>query len=467
MAELTLLYQTDFTPTELRDRRTRLALAIGEPSIALVPGLGELGSMGLFRQSNELYYLTGVEVPRAYLTIEGGSGHSVLYLPHKDAERERSEGPSMSFEDADGVRALVGVDEIKPPYALADDLGVRTYRPPRSCLFVTMSPAEGPAQSRIEMTSAMSRAAADPWDLGVSRESRLVSALRQRFPQLTIKDLSPYLDRMRLVKSQREQELLRAAGRLTAEAAIEAMRCTAPGVSEYELAAVAGFMFLLAGARGEAYRAIVATGTNAWHGHYFRLGSTLRDGELVLYDYAPDFHYYTSDVGRMWPVNGRFTKEQRALYEFVVHYHRTVLRLIQPGALPNEILDAAAEEMRPLIENAKLAKPHHERAARTTLEFRGHLSHPVGMTVHDVGDYRSGKLEPGMVISVDPMYWIPEDRLYIRCEDTVLVTDDGAEVLTAGAPLDVDAIEQAMREEGILEKISRRREHLLSVTKDV
>jgi Xaa-Pro aminopeptidase len=446
-------YQSDFTAEELRSRRTRLALAIGEPAVAVVPGLGELASMGLFRQSNEFYYLTGLEVPRAYLTVEGGSGRSVLYLTHRDLDRERSEGIAMSVEHADLLRNLVGVDEVKPAEALAPDLAVRTYRPPRPRVFVPMAPAEGAAQSRIEMTAAAARAISDPWDGGHVREKHLVSELRRRFPELDVEDLSPHLDRMRLVKSVREQELLREAGRLTADAAAEAMRSTAPGVTEYELAAVALLKFLLSGARGEAYRAIVATGTNAWHGHYFQLASPLHDGELVLYDYAPDFRYYTSDIGRMWPVSGTFSRAQRALYGYIVEYHQALLRLIKPGAFPKNILDAAAEEMRPVLERATFAEPYQARAARTTLEFRGHLSHPVGMAVHDVGEYRAGELEPGMVISVDPMFWIPEDRLYIRCEDTVLVTDDGVEVLTSGAPLGPDATEQMMRETGILQSL--------------
>ena len=184
---------------------------------------------------------------------------------------------------------------------------------------------------------------------------------------------------------------------------------------------------------------------------------------MVLYDYAPDYRYYTSDIGRMWPVNGMFTRAQRALYGYIVEYHRTLLRLIQPGAMPSEILDAAAAEMLPVFEKTNFAEAHHTEAARTALEFRGHLSHPVGMAVHDVGDYKSGRLEPGMVISVDPMFWIPEDGLYIRCEDTVLVTDKGVEILTGDAPLDPDAIEKAMLEDGLLQKIVGRRSAQVSV----
>jgi Xaa-Pro aminopeptidase len=448
-------YQGDFSHVELRARRLALAAAIGEGSLALVQGAARQASMVQFRQTNEMYYLTGVEVPHTYLTIEGGSGRSVLYLPHRDDELERNEGRSLTAEDGELTRDLVGVEEVKAVESLASDLAMRTYRVPRPQVLIPMSPAEGAAQSRYEMTIAAAKAGADPWDGRVSREAHLISLLRARLPQLPVGDLSPFLDRMRLIKSPREQELLRRAARLTAAATTEAMRSTAPGVAEYELAAVASLTFLLGGARGDAYRAIVATGHNAWFGHYSKLDSKLMSGELVLMDYAPDFSYYTSDIGRMWPVDGRFTKTQRVLYGFIVDYHKTLLGLIRPGALPEDILREAVETMRPIWERTAFGEPHHKAAAGTALEFRGHLSHPVGMAVHDVGDYKTSKLEPGMVFSVDPMYWIPEDRLYIRCEDTVLVTADGIEVLTANTPLELEAVERTMEEEGILQVVRR------------
>jgi Xaa-Pro aminopeptidase len=244
---------------------------------------------------------------------------------------------------------------------------------------------------------------------------------------------------------------MRAAGRLTALATVEAMRSTAEGIFEYELAAVADFVFLQAGAAGGSYEAIVATGTNAWHGHYMRKTSQLSAGELVLYDYAPDLGYYTSDIGRMWPVSGRWEPWQLELYEFIVRYHRALLSRIAPGATVDAILDETAAEMTPVVEEAQWSAPEFERAARGALEFRGHLSHPVGMSVHDVGDYRSAPLVEGLVFSVDPMLWVPERNLYVRCEDTVAVTAAGIENLTEAAPLDPADVEAAMTEPGLLQ----------------
>ena len=139
------------------------------------------------------------------------------------------------------------------------------------------------------------------------------------------------------------------------------------------------------------------------------------------------------------------------LYGFIVEYHKTLLSLIGPGALAADIMDQAAETMRPVIDNTAWSKPHYEAAARGALAFRGHLSHTVGLDVHDAGNYWPEPLRPGTVFSVDPMIWIPEERLYVRVEDTVAITDDGLENLTELAPLELDDVEACMREPGMLD----------------
>jgi Xaa-Pro aminopeptidase len=168
-------------------------------------------------------------------------------------------------------------------------------------------------------------------------------------------------------------------------------------------------------------------------------------------DYAAEYAYYTSDIGRMWPVDGIYTGTQRTLYGFIVDYHRELLSRIGPDVSTDAVMDDVAKVMKRSIDSVKWEHPHHEAAARGALEFRGHFSHPVGMAVHDVGEYRDRPLEVGVVFSVDPMIWIPEERLYVRCEDTVVVTTDGFENLTDAAPLDCDEIETAMKQVGLLD----------------
>ena len=170
-------------------------------------------------------------------------------------------------------------------------------------------------------------------------------------------------------------------------------------------------------------------------------------------DYAPDYKNYTSDIGRMWPVNGRYSSWQKELYGFIVEYHKTLLKLIRPGVIASQIMDEAAEEMKQIVEETTFSKPCYEKAARQALEFRGHLSHSVGMAVHDGGNYHLNPLVPGTVFAVDPMMWIPEEQLYIRVEDTVVVTENGIENLTELAPLELDDVQKLMKEDGILQKL--------------
>jgi Xaa-Pro aminopeptidase len=227
------------------------------------------------------------------------------------------------------------------------------------------------------------------------------------------------------------------------------MRATRPGAYEYQLDAVMRYCYLVNGARDAAYRAIIAGGANAWYGHYNANDCVLQDGDLVLVDCAPDYRYYTSDIGRMWPVNGRYAPVQRELYGFIVAYHKVLLRLIRPGVTDAQIQQEAAAEMGEVVEATRFSKPIYEAAARRALAFPYHMSHPVGMAVHDVGHYRGKTLQPGVVLALDPQMWVPEERLYIRVEDTVVVTEEGIENLTVDAPLELDEVEAAMRAPGL------------------
>jgi Xaa-Pro aminopeptidase len=256
------------------------------------------------------------------------------------------------------------------------------------------------------------------------------------------------------VKSEYEISLMREAGRLTGVAVLEAMRSTAPGVQEYELGAIAELTFLRGGAFGAAYEPIVAAGPNIWFGHYGAKTSALEPGQLVLMDAAPDYRYYASDIGRMWPVSGEWEPWQLELYGFIARYHVELLSRICAGVTSDEVLAGAAEVMRGVLAETTFSKPTYEQAAREAIDFPYHLSHPVGMSVHDVGEYRGRPLLPGHVFSVDPMLWVPDERLYVRCEDTVVVTEDGIENLTGFVPIDPDEIVAVMRERGVLEGLA-------------
>jgi Xaa-Pro aminopeptidase len=429
------LFQSDFQAAEFTARRTRIFDAIGNEACAILQGAGPVRRSEKFRQTNEFYYLSGVEIPQAYLLLDGRSRKTSIYLQPRNEKQERSEGGGISIDDAAMIAEFSGVDAVLPAAELALALRFATI------LYTPHSPSEGPAMYRDELLSAEKVIAADSWEARPRRELRFIDRLRANCSSVDIRDLTPVLDGLRLYKSPAEIAVMRRAGHICAQALCEAMCCTRPGVDEYQLGAAAEYIYGVNDALGAAYRPIIATGENIWYPHYSRNNCALKDGEVVLFDCAPDCAYYTSDIGRTWPVNGKFSPLQRELYGFITRYHKELLKRIRPGVLPAQILEETAVEMIGVIAATPFSKPAYEQAARAALKYSGHLSHPVGMCVHDVGKYWDRPMQPGLVFAVDPQMWIPEERLYIRVEDTVVVTEVGFENFTSLAPLELDDIE--------------------------
>lgn len=446
-------YQTDFSKEEFASRRAKIFDAIGDQSIAVIQGSGGVPGVSVFRQSNSFYYLTGVESPHAYLLINGKNMRSTLYLPHRDLGMESNQGKVLSAEDAELVKELTGIEDVKGIELLARDLsGSGLIRPPAPTLYTEFSPVESGNDSRDELLAKQIMVASDPWDGSVSREALFIQKIQSQFPQFEIKDLTPTLDGMRLIKSKREIEIIREATQIAGLAIIEAMKSTKPGVYEYQLGAAAKYVFTLHGAMGDSYPAIIGGGTNAYMGHYFHKTDKLVDGDLVLMDYAPDYKYYSSDVTRIWPVNGKFNAEQRALYEFIIEYRDALFRYIKPGVTSNEVVDKAAADMKAYMEGKSFLKPGHLKAVEDGIKFRGHFQHPVGMIVHDVGRVHGVELQPGMIFTIDPMIWIRDERLYIRIEDVALVTEDGVENMSAFVPTSIEDVEKTIAERGMIEE---------------
>lgn len=432
-------WQTDFPADEFIVRREKLFDAIGSDACALLQSARAPRGYVVFRQTNEFFYCCGLETPQAYLLLNGAERTAILYLPER-GRAQLGEGAPPGLEDAELVKSLTGVDAVCPREQLSEHLSHA------QTIYVPHAPAELRAETRHDLLWANQMGSRDPWDGQLAREQYFVALLRSRFPKLTVRDLTPILDEMRSVKSPREIAVMRRAGRLCAQAVREAMRVTRPGIIEGQLGALANYIYAVNGAQAEGYRPIIASGENIWHVHYFLNHKPLQDGDLVLMDVAPECMYYTSDIGRMWPVSGTYAAWQRELYGYIVAYHKVLLSTLRPGVTPDQIMDEAATTMRPVCESYPFSKESHREGARRTLEFRGHLSHPVGMAVHDDGDYLHRPLLPGTIFAVDPQMWIPEEHLYIRVEDTVVITEGGLENLTAAAPLELDEVESLMRD---------------------
>jgi Xaa-Pro aminopeptidase len=293
----------------------------------------------------------------------------------------------------------------------------------------------------------------DPWDGRPSREDAFIARLRAAVPGAAVDNLDPILDSLRAIKSAREIELIREATRITGLGIIEVMRDARPGMYEYELDAAARYVFRKHGAQGEAYFALVATGANMPYTHYHKGTSRLRDGDLVQFDYAPDYRYYVSDVTRVFPANGKFTPRQRELYQIYLRLYQAVLTSIRPRVAPRDIVKDAVVKMDAImaaypftdaaIKDAAAAFVQRYRTSRSNS-----LGHTIGMEVHDVrpvGDV----LLPGDLFTIEPAMNLAGERTGLRLEDVILVTETGYENLSGFVPVEIADIERLMAQPGL------------------
>jgi Xaa-Pro aminopeptidase len=307
------------------------------------------------------------------------------------------------------------------------------------------------SQSQGDPTRLWTANSKDPWDGRDSREATFIAKLKQAAPQSEIRNLDPIVNDLRAVKSPREIAVIREATRIAGLGIMEAMRDAKPGMHEYELQADAEFVFKRHGAFGASYFALIASGQNTYYTHYNRNTGVLEDGDLVQFDYAPDFKYYQSDVTRVFPANGVFTPRQREAYGIYLKLYRAVLTSIQVHMTPADVIKAAVLKMDAIMASYQFTDPKIQDAAKAFVEsYRRQsstahaLGHPVGLEVHDVGNLGGSTLEPGRIFTIEPEMRIEEDHTGIRLEDMILITPTGYEVLSAFVPIEVEDIEKLM-----------------------
>jgi Xaa-Pro aminopeptidase len=443
------LFTTAMPKEEFAARRARVMEQIGD-GVLVMQGMTETSSYEKFRQSNQFYYLTGVEAPRAILMMDGKAKSTTLYLMPTNERMERSEGPLLGpgakAEDLTGIEHVVARDEfLKAAPALAGRTVYTTFR----------GETVGMGTPDREASHAAARKA-DPWDQQPSREEWFMTRLKEKAPGITFQNVDPILDTMRTIKSPREIALLRESSRIAGLAMMEAMRSAEPGMYEYEIEALGDYVFKQHNAHGPAYFGLVAAGQNAAWPHYHAAQAQMKAGDLVLFDYAPDYQYYASDVTRMFPSSGQFTADQRELYGVYVQLYQAIMTSIRPGQATDILKDAVAK-MDGVMASYPFRNPkYREAAARFVEGYRSRLSSPraslghmVGIEVHDVSAGYSGEYKPGMVFTIEPALTIPEDRVYIRLEDMLLITPTGYENMSAFVPVEPDAIEKLMAEPGL------------------
>jgi Xaa-Pro aminopeptidase len=436
------LFTDAFPKEEFEARRGRVMQKIGDAA-AIVQGAAESTGYLKFRQSNQFFYLTGVEVPRAIVLIDGRAKTSTLFLFPRNERAEAAEGPVLvpgpEAESLTGMRVL-------PRDQFANAL-VRLGQEGRT-IYTTFRPETQYAGTPGTAIAHAVATAADPWDGEASREAVFIEKMRNAAPGIEVRNLDPILDELRVIKSPREIALIRESTRIAGEAMMEAMRQAKPGMHEYDIEAIGDYVFKRNNAQFFAYFGLVSAGKNASYPHYHAAQSELKDGDLVLFDYAPDYKYYSSDVTREFPANGKFTADQRELYTIYLRLYQALMTSIRPYAAPRDIIKDAVTKMDSVMASYQFTNPKNKEAAERFVDgyrknTRNSLGHFVGMEVHDVNAPYE-RLQPGMVFTIEPALTIPGDRVYIRLEDVLVITDKGYENLSGAAPEEPDAIEKLM-----------------------
>jgi len=440
-----------FPPEEFAAHRAKVLAQIGD-GVAIVLGTTEPPGEMPFRQNSQFFYLTGVTEPRAAVIIDGRAKKTTVFLEPKNDRRDNSMfGPALA--PGPDTAKEIGVDEVRPRADFS--AAIATLAGDRRTIYAPFAAEVLGSQSQGDPTRMWSANRQDPWDGRDSREAAFLEKLKSAAPVSEIKNLDPIVNALRAVKTPREIAIIREATRIAGLGIMEAMRDAKPGMHEYELQADAEFVFKKSGALGAAYFALIATGENTYYTHYNRNTAVLKAGDLVQFDYAPDYKYYQSDVTRVFPANGKFMPKQRELYEIYLKLYQALMTSIEVHLKPSEVIAHAIAKMDAIMASYRFTDAHIKTAASNFVEnYRtrreaNSLGHNVGLEVHDVGGLQAPTLEPGRIFTIEPMMRVEEEHLGVRLEDMILITDTSYENLSQFVPIEVKDIEKLMAEPGL------------------
>lgn len=405
-------------------RRARLAKQLDGPAVLFgYTGKETNSEVARFEQEENFYYLTGHNEEGAALVIlpeaskDAVSGQrEILYLPPRDPAKERWNGPRIGPADPD-VHERTGFALVESFENLRGHL---VKFAAASQVFYTLVPVAN--------------------EIGYPHASVWNDWVRQAVPQARFASLAAWVALQRQVKSPGEIAFLTRAMEVTVDSHLEAMKIMRPGLFEYQVAARMQFVHRSEGCLDEAYAPIVGAAFYSTVLHYDALEQKIKDGDIVVLDVACAQDGYTADVTRTLPANGHFTARQKEIYEIVLGAQNAALAAAKPGM----ILGRSAANSLHNIAYDYIDSHGKDREGRSLGRYFIHgLGHHLGLNVHDVGE-RTRPLEPGMVITLEPGIYIPEENLGVRIEDDVLITESGAKLLTARLPRTVAEIEALM-----------------------
>lgn len=391
-----------------KDRRARVMEAL-DGGVAVLYGATDSSGIvkGGFVQDSNFYYLTGVSEPGAALVLAPGEHRhkEILYLKPRDPEIEDWDGRREPLGDA--LNEKLGFERVARTNRLPRELTAMLQRSQKA---VFLGPIVG-ASSELP------------------RELKMLRDAQARVPGSSLENMADLLPEMRRIKDEGEIELIRKAVDITGKGIVAAMRSVEPGMLEFQLQSILENTYQMEGAQFLGFGTILAAGPNATVLHYGTNNQPIAESGLVLVDTGASWQHYTADVSRTFPVSGKFSEREKELYELVLKAADTAIANIRPGADHYNDLHLVAKGV---LEEAGYAE-----------YFIHGVGHFVGLDVHDAGNYAL-PLQEGVVLTIEPGIYIPDEGIGIRIEDVVLVTKTGAELLSRSIPRTVEEIEAAM-----------------------
>ena len=426
--------QLTFGKDEYATRRQKLMDKIPD-GIAVIRGASEPLGDSPFTQYNNMMYFAGVEIPDAILIVDGERRESSLFFT---IDEHHADGENISLDLVRDPVKITGIEHYLP---YEDFSGTLTNRVKGSTVIYTpFSPEEHIGENSMEKFNKFKRTVTDnEWDGRITREMQFVAVLNQRFPDNRVENCTPFIWELRKFKSKAEIDVIREAAKLTVEAHKEVMSKTKQGVAEVKLAALFQEVCMSGGARGLAFGTIIMSDKNHAYGHYMQYDRILGEKDFIILDGGANLSNYASDVSTTFPANGKFSETQREIYELGLFVREICQKLYRPGISLTEIGEVVKGELEKL--------GHDTTDPRYKLWIRdGGYNHSIGMAVHDrMHNFsRDEPLKPGFVFACDIM-GKADEVTSIRIEDTVVITEDGCEILSAGLPRTIDEIEAFMK----------------------
>lgn len=409
-------------PQEFARRRQELAKQLKTGYLILFARI-VLPEANHYREDNDFFYYTGLADPGAVLVMDIAGDRTILLEPQQSPRAKQVYGANLLAMPAERQEKL-GFKTVVPLSSLDDVLAFMLRQDTDLWLRLTYpDKADG---ARFETGRDYAAEYEHPYGDPTPGDRAAIRKLAERYPAAHQRDATPFIDEMRNIKTPQEIEVLRRNGNLSANGLKEAMAHAHPSMFEYQIEARADFVFRDGGADGWAYPAIVSSGENINTWHYFNDRRQIQPNELVVFDFAADLDHMTMDITRTFNISGKFTSEQAKWYAVDLECQRAVIALLKPG----NTYDQASDAGKAVLEKYGEGK-----------QWYGFPGHFVGLATHDVL-LPKGPIKSGQVVTVEPIVEFPDKRMHFRIEDTVLITDTGAEILSSAVPKETADVEK-------------------------